>query len=130
MDRKTKGHLAETEAIAWFIRNGYEVYLPAHDCAKYDLIVHKEGILNRVSVKFCSSSTGDSWRVQLRNMSRRKDNKMKVDLFDSSSFDLVVVYIEPEDRISVIKSTEIKTKTELRIKKLRKINSLGESPVC
>lgn len=35
MDRKTKGRLAEVKALAHFIEQGYECYLPFSDCSKW-----------------------------------------------------------------------------------------------
>ena len=99
--------MAEVEAMAWFIRDGYDVYVPLNDCGKYDLLVTKDGEVSRVSVKFCSAQApSGSWSVEMRNVSRRNAGTVQVDKFNATMFDLIAVYIGPEDRVVVVPATQ------------------------
>ena len=49
---KQKGDVAMGNAIAYFMSNGFEVYLPIGDKRDYDLVVEKDGKLARVQVKY------------------------------------------------------------------------------
>ena len=107
LSRKQKGDIAEAEARIHFIKEGYEVYAPTTDNTKYDLLVCKDGVISRVSVKYCSTAyTSGNWKVSLANVSRRANNSIQKDLFDSSMFDLIAVYIGPEDRLAVLPATD------------------------
>lgn len=59
---KEKGNTGLAVAIGYFGSHGYTVSIPLNDTQDYDLIVEKEGVLERVQVKATSqrSSTGYS----------------------------------------------------------------------
>lgn len=116
MDRKTKGRLAEAKALVHFIQEGYEVYTPFVDNTKYDMLLHKDGELLRVSVKYCNATLrSGTWTVNMKQSSRRANNNIDVKKFDASEYDLIAVYIHPEDRVHVCPSTDATT-TQLNIK--------------
>ena len=48
---KEKANFGLRMAIAYFSTNGYTVSIPLNDTQDYDLIVEKNGILQRVQVK-------------------------------------------------------------------------------
>ena len=48
---KEKGNAGLSMAIAYFASNGYAVSIPLNDTQDYDLIVDKEGMLQRVQCK-------------------------------------------------------------------------------
>lgn len=102
MDIKLKGRLAEAKVITWFVENGYEIYLPMQDCTAVDLIVMKDGVPSRVSVKYTSFKENQKYRVKLSNVSRQRDGTHVERTFDASSVDLLAVYIGPEDRVVVV----------------------------
>lgn len=114
MDRKTKGRVAEAKVLAYFVENDYEVYLPFADCGKVDLVVIKDGKCYRVSVKYTSEKENQKWRVRLSNTYRSTDGKVKNNLFDSSTVDLLAVYIGPEDRV-VIREVDFSAKHALAV---------------
>lgn len=104
--RKQKGDIAEAEAKIHFIKLGYEVYEPSTDNAKYDLLVSDGGKILRVSIKFCNSQhKSGSWKVTMSNTSRRID-RIQTDLFDSSLYDLIAVYVYQEDRVVVVPASK------------------------
>lgn len=105
VERKQKGRIAEAKVIAHFVEHEYEVYIPLSDGSKFDLIIRPPGTfaVQRVSVKYTSSEADSgNWEVSLRNCSRRNHGKFHVDLFDAAAYDLLAVYIGPEDRVVVL----------------------------
>jgi len=48
MDNKHKGNLAVASAIHHFVSAGYVVSIPLADTAKYDLVVERHGVCQRV----------------------------------------------------------------------------------
>jgi hypothetical protein len=52
VDNKTKGNLAVASAINHYVSEGYTVSIPLTDTAKYDLVVEREGVCQRVQCKF------------------------------------------------------------------------------
>jgi hypothetical protein len=107
MERKKKGLLGEAKVLTYFIENDYEVFLPFADNGPYDLLVVKDKQIQKVSVKSTSSlASANTWSVELRTVSRRKDNKTTVTKIDKQDLDLLAVYIIPEDRVIIL---DIKT---------------------
>ncbi|QZE11491.1 PDDEXK endonuclease [Streptomyces phage Jada] len=117
MDRKTKGRLGEVKVLAYFIENGYEVYTPFSDCSKYDMIAIKDGVVNRVSVKYSGAQApSGKWIVGLVQTSRRNNGEIKETKFNKDQYDIVAVYIGPEDRVELISASEIPGKTAIYVK--------------
>lgn len=46
-----QGNVGLGRAIAYYTEKGYTVMLPLNDTQKYDLVIDKDGLLQRVSVK-------------------------------------------------------------------------------
>jgi hypothetical protein len=116
MERKIKGRLAEAKVIAYFIENGYEVYIPFSNNSKYDLLVSKENRIHNISVKYTSTKRyTDSWTVDLRQISRRKDY-INIEKFNHSLFDFLAIYIGPKDKVVLIEVSKLKTRSvDIRI---------------
>lgn len=87
------------------------MYLPFSNNSKYDVIAVKDGILKRISTKFTSTQKPSGvWEIELRQISRRKDNEVHIDKFDNTQFDLIAVYIGPKDKVILIEAKEAKTR--------------------
>lgn len=110
MDSNLKGNIAEAEALKYFIKNGYEVYIPFGTATKCDLVILKNNVLERVSVKSTSSFREGKYIVKI---SQGKLNKNTP--FDKDSSDILFIYILPEDRIEILYSKEISQKFEIRL---------------
>jgi len=83
----------------------------------FDLIVTKDGIkLERVEVKCTKRRTksNSGWEVQIKSV-RPNRTKSIIRKFDSTRSDMLVVYIEPLDRIVVYNSEDIKVTCALVI---------------
>lgn len=101
MDRKLKGRIAEAKVLPHFVERGYDVYLPMQECTAVDLVVIKDGVVSRVSVKYTSIKENQKWRVSLTNTSRKRDGTTDCRTFNRDAVDLLAVYIGPEDRVVV-----------------------------
>ena len=112
------GTLGEAKALTWFVENDYVVFTQFDGKAPFDLVAYKDDKLYRVSVKSTSSkdSSSSSWIVELKS-TRHNRTKAVRNLFDNSSCDFLAVYIQPEDRLVILKASDIKAKCNLSIKK-------------
>ena len=108
-ESKHKGRVAEAKVLAHLVENGYEVFLPFADCGSVDLLAMKDGIIQRVSVKYTSVRKNQKWNVKLSNVSRLKDGGVNERVFNYNSCDLLAVYIGPEDRV-VLKPVDFEAK--------------------
>lgn len=111
MNRKIKGRLAEAKVIAHLIQEGYEIYLPFSNNSKYDVLAFKDRVVKRISIKYTSvQRESGSWSVELRQISRR-NNHINIDKFDNTQFDLVAVYIGPRDKVILVDTINVKTRS-------------------
>ena len=116
-DIKKKGDLGLVKAILWLTENGFTVYTPLTDNEVVDLVGLRDGVAFRVSVKATSAKTPyGSYETTLKTVSRRKDNKVKVNHFDASRLDLLLVYIIPEDRVVCLKAEEVTSKSSICVR--------------
>ena len=107
-DRTYIGSLAEAKAIWYFTKEKYHVFNQVSGKAPYDLVVDKDGILYKVSVKGTSyQEPSGNYLAQLRKIrSNRTENR--IIHFDHTEVDLVFIYAVPEDRFKVFKAEELK----------------------
>lgn len=120
MNTKERGDLAVGQAINFFIKNRYEVCLPIGDKRDYDLIIEKDGKLERVQVKYAglygrSGTCKVGLRITGGNQSYSYAKKYKKDAFDT-----LFVYTE-KGEIYVIPWNNLKIRNELSIE-TRKYN--------
>ena len=114
--RHKKGKIGELKAELYFIENDYEVYKPTNDNAEYDMLINKNGIISRVSVKYTANQApSGNWKVALSSVSRRNNSEVIIKRFDNTLVDLVVVYIAPEDRIVLVSADNIIAEREMTI---------------
>lgn len=91
-----QGNLGLSKAIHYFVSNGYCVSIPLNDTQGYDLVVEKEGVLQRVQVKTSRGLTdAGSYAIQLRNTGG--ENKTKKQPFDNKKQDLLFIYTADEN---------------------------------
>lgn len=110
------GNLGEISAIKEFIRQGFEVYKSVSDNSLYDFIAAKDGELFKVEVKSTKTSPRSNgvYKVQLKRV-RSNKNENRIHYFDNSRIDILVIYIEIEDKILLFNAKDLKVKTELTI---------------
>ncbi len=111
MNTNLQGNIGEAKALQYFIENEYEVYLPFGTASKCDMIIVKDGKVERVSVKTCSGLTRGRYMVRIRQ------GKLNQQIpFDKSSSDILFVYVIPLDKIFTFNSKDIKNGFELTLK--------------
>ena len=104
-----QGNLGLTKAMDYFYTNGYNVSIPLNDTQSYDLVVEKNGIFSRVSVKTSRFKKNDkSYEVQLRNTGGNRTGKCRQVPFSNASCDLLFIYTY-DGCLYLIPSSEIKS---------------------
>jgi len=117
MNRHTKGTLGEAAVLFELVKQGYEIFLPYADWAPFDMVVYKDGILKRVSIRYTSlTKNKSSWEVGLRNVSRKKEGLL-IKKFNNLECDLLAVYVAPEERVVILDTKNVKNTTSLSIRK-------------
>lgn len=112
MDTNLKGNIGEAKALWYFVKEGYEVYLPFGTASKCDMIVSKDNKTFRVSVKTTSrkSKSGKNYLVKI------KQGKLNSQVhFNNEDSDLLFVYLIPEDKYIIFESKNITQKSEITI---------------
>lgn len=105
------GNRGEAEVLNFFVSEGFEVYTPFGTASKCDMIVLKDKIAQRVSVKTCSGEkTYRGYLVKIRQSQKGKQIP-----FDNTSCDLLAVYIMKEDKVYVFDAKIITNKFEIAI---------------
>lgn len=100
MTSNQKGNIGEAKAILYFTAEGYTVFTPLGVATPFDLIIYKDGLLKRVSVKSsCDKVKSGKYEVRLGQTVRRGELP-----FDSDSCDILFLYVLPEDRFVVIET--------------------------
>lgn len=111
MDTNQQGNIGESIALSHFLSEGYEVYLPFGTASKCDMIIVKDNLTKRVSVKTCGSKpTKGKYVVKIR---QGKMNKQVP--FDASSSDILFIYIVESNKIHIFESKNITQRFEIRI---------------
>jgi len=110
------GSLGKAKVIAHLIELGYDVYLEFDGKSPFDLVVHKDDLLERVEVKTTGRRTkfNTGWEVQLKKV-RPNRTSNKIINFDNSKVDKVVVYIEPIRKVVLYDAKDIKAKTAMAV---------------
>jgi Holliday junction resolvase-like predicted endonuclease len=105
---KTKGDLAELMVAADLRRKGYKVAFPFGEDWDYDLIVEREGSLERVQVKY-SESDGAVLAVRCRSHSLTNGKVKRVKHYTAAMIDWLAVYDQSTDRCFYVPAKELGT---------------------
>jgi len=107
MDDKTRlGALAEAKVIAHFLEQGFEVYTSVTGKSEVDLILCKDRVLTKVSVKCATQVIGKIVRVQLQSV-RSNKTENRIIKFDPTSCDILAVYLAPIDKVKIFNAKDI-----------------------
>lgn len=91
---KAQGTVGLGEAIAWFSRNRYNVSLPISDTQRYDLIVEKNSILERVEVKTsCYKAPSGNYEVVLKTCGGNRSAKDRITYFSANDSDILFILV-------------------------------------
>ena len=124
---KTKGDLAELIVAADLARRGYQVSFPYGEDCDYDLIVDRNGRLERVQVKH-SDSKGQVIRVQCYSSSLTNGKVKHRKPYTQSTVDWIAVYDPRTDRCYYVSSDEFASgryQLSLRIAATRNAQTKG-----
>ena len=116
-DSMDSGTVAELRVAADMARCGYEVFVPVGGKASCDLIGILDGTLQRFEVKSTSRSVNPcSWTVELR---QKRPNRTSVTTkkFNATNSDILAIYIEPEDRVVYMQSSDMHDRTSVDVPK-------------
>lgn len=113
-----KGIVGEAKVLTYFIENGYQVFLPFDGHSEFDLVVYKDNVLYRVSVKSTQKRSHNRWICQIGQKYRNTKDGIVTHVnkkFDNITCDLLAIYIIPEDRIVIIDAKTIEAKMQYSI---------------
>ena len=111
-----QGSIAKFKAATYFMELGYDVFMEMDGKSPFDLVLHKEGKLERVEVKSTRrrSKYETGWEVQIKKV-RPNRTRNNIKPFDNSECDKLVIYVVPLDEILVYEAQDIKVKNTLTI---------------
>jgi hypothetical protein len=113
MNTKERGDIAVGFAIAYYLKEGYEVCLPIGDKRCYDFVIEKDKILSRVQVKYAGIYKSQRCRAGLRitggNRSFNYAHK-----YQDDDFDLLFIHTERKENYE-IPWKSINTRNELTV---------------
>lgn len=116
-DRTWAGALAEIAVAKHLTLNKAHVFTQLSGKAPFDLAVLFENSLRRVTVKgtgFLRNKEYRSYGVGLRS-TRANTTRVNVKLLDASVFDILAVYVIPEDTVCYFPASQVAGRTELGI---------------
>jgi hypothetical protein len=100
MKSKEKGDLALSQAISYFMLHGYEVCLPIGDKRSWDIIIEKEGNLQKVQVKYAGLYSRDSKCKAGLRITGGNQSYFSTKKYADNDFDILFVYTERGDKYS------------------------------
>jgi hypothetical protein len=103
---KTKGDLAELMVAADLRRKGYKVAIPFGEDWYYDLIIERDGRLERVQVKYAESD-GAVLMVRCLSHSLTNGKVRHTKKYTASTIDWLAVYDRFTDRCYYIPAAEL-----------------------
>jgi hypothetical protein len=103
---KQKGDLAELRVATDLIARGYKVAIPYGEDWDFDLILYREGTLERVQVKF-TESDGRIINVRCRSHSLTAGQVIAIKRYTAELIDWLAVYDRTTDRCYYIPAEEL-----------------------
>jgi hypothetical protein len=104
--RKQKGDLAELKVACDLRRRGYGIAIPFGEESDYDLVVDRDGKLERVQVKHADSG-GEVISVQCYSNSLTNGKVRTVKRYTAATIDWLAVYDRGTDRCYYIPASEL-----------------------
>jgi hypothetical protein len=125
--RKQKGDLAELRVACDLRDRGYRIAIPFGEESDYDLIIDRDGFLERVQVKY-TESDGVVIEVNCRSNSLTNGKVRSIKRYTAEMIDLLAVYDRTSDRCYYIPATELgegRDHFSLRLKPPRNFQRAG-----
>jgi hypothetical protein len=122
---KTKGDLAEVMVAADLLRRGYKLAFPYGEDWDYDLIVCRDGRLERVQAKYTHSRDGVVV-VRCSSHSLTNGHVRSTKHYTPKTIDWLAVYDQGTDRCYYVPASELgRSKLHLRLRQPRRPRSRG-----
>jgi len=110
-DTKSKGDFGEISVIKDLIGRGYSVAIPFGENNPFDLVAYKDGLFQRVQVKYRESKNGII-KVGLRTISNGKPKFP----YTRVTIDLLAVYDITTDTVLYVPSERIEGRTQINLR--------------
>ena len=111
MNSNLQGNIGEAVAIQYFIEQEYEVYLSFGTATKSDLVVVKDNVSYRVSVK-TTSRISKSGRYAANIAQGKLRNTVP---FDPLGSDILFIYVIPTKQYYIFNSSEITNRRTITV---------------
>lgn len=105
-DLKRKGDSAELIVAADLVRRGHKIALPFGEDCDYDLIVDRDGSLERVQVKYATGSE-EIVPVRCKSLSLTKGKVKTVKRYTAETIDWLAVYHATSRRCFYLPASEL-----------------------
>jgi hypothetical protein len=125
---KVKGDLAELKVAADLVAKGYRVAIPFGEDCDYDLIVERDGQLERVQVKYSTPKRGVlAVKCQSHSLTNGKVRRTKQ--YTPANVDWIAVYDPVASRCYYVPSAELgatgRRELDLRLSPTRNSQRIG-----
>ena len=97
LNRKGKGDLAEMKVACDLLRRGYKIAFPYGEDWDYDLILCRDGALERVQVKY-TRSNGESMEIRCYSQSLTNGKVRSTKRYTATTIDWIAAYDVTTDR--------------------------------
>jgi PD-(D/E)XK nuclease superfamily protein len=127
LTRKDKGDLAEMQVAADILKRGHKIAIPYGENWDYDLIVCRDGVLERVQTKYVESD-GEVIEVKCFSASLTNGKVRAVKRYTANTVDWIAVYDATTERCYYLPSAELadgKTYLHLRLTPARNNQRAG-----
>ncbi|MGH2992458.1 MAG: group I intron-associated PD-(D/E)XK endonuclease [Solirubrobacterales bacterium] len=104
--RKEKGDLAELMVACDLRRRGCKIAIPFGEESDYDLVIERDGALERVQVKYVESN-GRVINVQCRSNSLTNGKVRAIKRYTAATIDWMAVYDRTSDACYYIRASEL-----------------------
>jgi len=124
MTTTDSGRLGEAKVIAELTAQGYYPFVDMSGKCPIDIVAWKDGKVYTYQVKATQYQVGKSWLVQIKTVRPNRSTNV-IKQFDNSSVDYLAIYIIPEDRVILMKASEITQKNQISVPTLGSSNPMA-----
>jgi hypothetical protein len=103
---KMKGDLAELKVATDLLERGYKIAIPFGEDSDFDLVIDRDGTLERVQVKYATSN-GEFIPVRCRSHSLTNGKVKRTKQYTAETIDWLAVYDRTTDRCYYIPASEL-----------------------
>lgn len=117
MDNKTYySSLGESKVIYELTKKGYHIFNQVSGKAPFDIVIYKEGVLKRISIKSCAKkpNTVGNYSIEVGRVRSNKTSN-KIYKFSKDECDILAVYIVDLDEVIYLDSEYAHDKRQINI---------------